>query len=149
MTRRLRKFLRLPRADKLRLINSAILLLLIRLGLKLMPLRALRRLLSRVGRVREQGSAPTEEAVFRTVWAVNAAGRRVPWASTCLTRALAAQVMLGRIGESSDLHIGVTKDEGGALQAHAWLEGRGGVIIGGEESLLDFTRLPDVESRSS
>ncbi len=149
MTTRLRKFLRLPRADKLRLVNSAILLVLIRLGLKLMPLRALRRLLSRVGRVREQGSAPAEEAICRTVWAINAAGRRIPWASTCLTRALAAQVMLGRIGEMSDLHIGVSKDESGAFQAHAWLEGRGKVIIGGEESLADFARLPDVESRST
>jgi hypothetical protein len=71
--------------------------------------------------------------IKRVVWAVEAAGRRVP-SATCLTQALAAKSMLNRRGFSIDLHIGVAKGSNGNLEAHAWIEYARRVIIGGPET---------------
>ena len=69
----------------------------------------------------------------RVVWAVVVASRYVPM-STCLTQALAAQVLLARRGYSAHLHIGVAKEGAEAkLKAHAWVESDGKVLIGGSE----------------
>jgi hypothetical protein len=64
------------------------------------------------------------------VWAVGRASRAIPGA-TCLTQALAAQLLLSRRGLPSRLRIGVTRAHGGGLRAHAWLESGGVVVIGG------------------
>src|SRR5438309_451978 len=69
----------------------------------------------------------------RVVWAVVVASRYVPM-STCLTQALAAQVLLARRGYSAHLHIGVAKEGAEAkLKAHAWVESDGKVLIGSSE----------------
>jgi hypothetical protein len=65
----------------------------------------------------------------------------VPLVRTCLTQALAAQVLLARSGDQSDLRIGVTRDSNGKFLAHAWLERQGAVLIGGDGS-SDFTPMP-------
>ena len=54
---------------------------------------------------------------------------------------MAGQVLLGRQGEPSELRLGVAKDDWGALQAHAWLESNGAVVVGGELDLGEFTPL--------
>jgi hypothetical protein len=88
------------------------------------------------------GSARTmssrEEA--RILWAVAAVNRRLFPDRPCLTQALAARYLLSRGGVPSVLQIGVTRD-GSELQAHAWLEREGGVIIGGEQSPARYRRL--------
>ena len=89
-----------------------------------------------------------QAAVTRVVWAVMAAGRPMPWAVTCLTRAMAAQVLLGRLGEPTNLCLGVAKDEQGQLRAHAWLESGDEIIIGDEGDLSAFAKLPPLEMRS-
>ena len=69
----------------------------------------------------------------RVVWAVVVASRYVPM-STCLTQALAAQVLLARRGFPAHLHIGVAKKGAEArFEAHAWVESQGKVVIGGSE----------------
>jgi hypothetical protein len=65
------------------------------------------------------------------IWAVEAVGRRLPAIGTCLTQALSAHVLLGRIGQRSDLRIGVRRDATGTFAGHAWLEDDGVVLIGG------------------
>ena len=47
--------------------------------------------------------------------------------------ALDTQVLLSRRGHPTLHHIGVAKGEEGCLEAHAWLESRGKVVIGGSE----------------
>ena len=69
----------------------------------------------------------------RVAWAVEMASWRMPGAKSCLTQALAAQVLLGRRGYPTLLHIGVAKGEQGRFRAHAWLESKGKVVIGGLE----------------
>jgi hypothetical protein len=61
-------------------------------------------------------------------WAVEATARRVPEAS-CLTQALAADVMLRRAGATPQVRIGVAKDRQ-EFEAHAWLELDGRVLVG-------------------
>jgi hypothetical protein len=107
-----------------------ILLWTARLGLWLLPFRTLRRLLHSVTRdgLRHAGQSSPE----RIAWAVVAASRYVPQA-TCLTQALAAQVLLGREGHTACLRIGVARNEGSQFQAHAWVETQGKVVIGESE----------------
>jgi hypothetical protein len=50
-------------------------------------------------------------------------------AATCLTKALAAKMLLSRCGYSSTLRIGVYSCNGFA--AHAWIERNGRIILGG------------------
>ena len=58
------------------------------------------------------------------------AARIVPGA-TCLVQALAAEWLLTRAGVASTVRFGVARGEGG-FEAHAWLETRGCVVLGGE-----------------
>jgi hypothetical protein len=85
-------------------------------------------MLAKVPRPPASVSAPP--AMDRLTWAVETVSRFVP-AATCLTQALAAQVLLTRRGRAARLHIGVSKAEGRKLEAHAWVESQGRVVIGG------------------
>jgi hypothetical protein len=44
-----------------------------------------------------------------------------PWRYTCLRRSLVLFYLMRRGGRSVELHIGVRRNDAGALQAHAWL----------------------------
>lgn len=140
---RLRNFLRLPSSDRCLLISAALLLGTIVLGLWLLPLLTLRRLLGRLAEPRTSRQEAEAASAARVVWAVATASRYVPGASTCLTRALAAQVLLARRGEVACLRIGVARREG-RFQAHAWLESQGKVIFGGSE-LGGYAPLPALD----
>lgn len=70
---------------------------------------------------------PVSSSVRR---ALRAGARRLPWHSTCLTRALAGRIMLARRGAPSTLVFGVAVD-GETLSAHAWLMTAEGVVCGG------------------
>ena len=78
--------------------------------------------------------------VQRIAWAVRAASKGVPHA-TCLTQALAAQVLFVRHQYAVDLRIGVAKGEAGGLEAHAWLEHGGRVVVGNVRDLKRYTLL--------
>ena len=91
------------------------------IALRLVPFR---RLASGRGDSGTESAADTHTArrpVDGISWAVQAAGRRTPWKTTCLVQALAARRMLRRRGRTSTIYFGLTKDEAGELEAHAWL----------------------------
>jgi hypothetical protein len=140
--KRLRKFLHLTSGDRRLLVNTALLLGAIRLGLRLLPFRTLQRVLIRLAHAPAGSHGTKQSSVDRLVWAVSVASHYVPKA-TCLTQALAAQVLLGRRGYLTQLRVGVAKDEEGQLEGHAWLESQGKVIVGGGE-LTRYTLLPDM-----
>ena len=71
---------------------------------------------------------------------VRRVSRYVP-AASCLTQALATQVLLGRRGQVSSLRIGVTRSAEGELKAHAWLESNGEIIIGRVKDPLRYAVL--------
>jgi hypothetical protein len=75
--------------------------------------------------------------------AVRRASRLVPGA-TCLPQALATRAMLKRRGIVSELRIGVARDTRGDVQAHAWVEVAGRVVIGNLPDLARYQRLASV-----
>lgn len=108
--------------------QALILVLAIRGALLLLPFRLVRPVLARAARpIGTERLGVT--GVDRIAWAVSAVARVVV-GTGCLTQALAAQILLARAGQASDLRIGVARNEGRQVRAHAWLESRGRIVIG-------------------
>ncbi|HAZ44444.1 MAG TPA: lasso peptide biosynthesis B2 protein [Cyanobacteria bacterium UBA11369] len=145
--KRLRKFLHLTSAERCLLINTALLLGAIRLGLWLLPLHTLRRLLARVSQPTAKLQEADQAFVDKVVWAVTVASHYVPGAR-CLAQALATQVLLERRGYPNQLRIGVARSKGGQMSAHAWVESQGQVVIGGSGNMALYIPVPlqEVES---
>ncbi|HEY0606522.1 MAG TPA: lasso peptide biosynthesis B2 protein [Herpetosiphonaceae bacterium] len=132
----LRKWLKLSPGERWLLLRAWLLLGAIRVALWLLPFRVVHRLLAR-----PQGASP-RFSIEQIGWAVAIAGVYLPRA-TCLPQALAAQVLLRRNGHAADLKIGVARDERGRLEAHAWVESAGRIVIGGSASTVArYTPLP-------
>ena len=123
--RRLRRFARLPWAEKSLLLRALLVVSSTRLGLWLLPIGAVRRIALSD---REKGNGAN--SIAELVWAVKAVSRYVP-AATCLTQALALQWLLARSGHTSRIHLGARKDLKGKFQAHAWVECEERVVMGG------------------
>ena len=64
--------------------------------------------------------------------------RRIKWKDSCLIRALTAKRILNSMGEKCTLYMGVSKKEGQAMTAHAWLR-CGKCIVTGSESMAGYT----------
>lgn len=126
--RRLRRLARLPRADKFLLLRALFVVSVTRLGLWLLPIGALRRMALRTAK--KTSEVPH---LSRLVWAVMVASRYVPLA-TCLTQALALQWLLRRSGHASRVYLGARKNPTRKLEAHAWVECEGRVVMGGDEA---------------
>jgi hypothetical protein len=131
------KWLRLAPDDRGRLLQAALLVLAVRLGLRLLPLGALRRALDW-----SADRLPARAGdLGRCLWAVTAASGRT--SRPCLAQALAAGWHCRRRGLPAELCIGVRREPGGGLIAHAWLESGGRVLVGGTDGeLAQYTRLP-------
>jgi hypothetical protein len=65
-------------------------------------------------------------------WSVEAVGRRIP-GMRCLSRALAAEVILRRAGGDPQLCFGVVHDVRGGIEAHAWVEDAGDIVVGRQD----------------
>lgn len=141
---RLHKFCRLPSSYRHLFVKSVLLLGIVRVGLWLLPFKTLRRLLARMTRADAASHSGDQVSLEQVVWAVTVASRYVP-AATCLTQALATQVLLSRRGHPVSLRIGVGRSEAGEFQAHAWVECQGKIVMGGLTDLSRFTPLLSLE----
>ena len=105
-----RRFWALCPGDRGLVIEAAVLLAVVRIGLSLIP--------------------------FRTVTSV---ARRWPQATTCLIEALAADAMLRRRAYDCEIRFGV-RPPGAAspLDAHAWVEQNGVVVLGEVANMTDY-----------
>lgn len=79
--------------------------------------------------------------VATVVWGVKAAGRRLLGKNPCLTEALAVWSLLRQYGAESRIRIGVAR-EGSELEAHAWVERDGEILVGGDESPSNYVPFP-------
>ena len=140
----IRKVLFLRPSERHLLLKSALLLYAARLGLWLLPLPTLHRLLAKLRPTKPISSERDSANIEKITWALMVASRYVPVA-TCLTQALAGQILLAQHGEPALLQIGVAKNEGGKLEAHAWVESRGRIVIGASPKLFRYTRLLSME----
>jgi len=126
-----RKFVRRSAADRRLLARAFGVHACVAVLLRVVPFRALSRWLTAGNADRAAGSNEMDgAAVERVVWAVRHAAAVAPWGRTCLSEALTAAILLGRAGCETTLRYGVASAGAGGLDAHAWLEHRGAVILG-------------------
>lgn len=127
-TRRLRKFLGLPPAERRLVVQATVALALTTLGLRFLSLENLLAIMARGTRRARPGNGRGGSFPARAGWAVATASAFIPGA-TCLPRALAVQLLLGRRGYVSRLRIGMARGVEGSLEGHAWVEHRGKPIL--------------------
>jgi hypothetical protein len=53
-------------------------------------------------------------------------------------------LLLNQFGHTARLRIGVVKDATERLQAHAWVEHQGIIVLGHTSDLAKYTPLPDL-----
>jgi hypothetical protein len=136
----LKLFFELPPAERWLLAEAALLAVMIRIGLWLLPFRALLRLVDRLAQLCTRHPS-THFSPDRNGWAIAAVCTYIP-AASCLTQALSAKLLLARHGHVARLRIGVAKDAQGQLAAHAWTEAGGQIVVGGAIRER-YTALPD------
>ena len=133
----LHRYRALSAADRWLIIEAAVLLSTVQLGLAGLQFSVLRRVLDRLLCAvppRHRGTLTVE----RFAWAVAAASRRLPFRSTCLVESLAVDAMMRRRGYASKIRFGVRPPNAGVLAGHAWVECDGAVVFG---SLQDYSVL--------
>ena len=138
------------RRDKLRflsrqqrrvLLYAFLILNTVRLALWLLPFGTIRQQLKAVMSVWICSEKVKPVSVDFVAWAVSVAGYYAPGGAKCLARALTTQLLLNRYGYVHRLHIGVAKGELQMLEAHAWIEYEGRVVVGGLRELDKFKTL--------
>lgn len=127
---RLAKFRKLPNSDKLLLVAVFALVAVTRAALTVTPFRHLRNIIDRINLRTRPIHSQTPE---RLIWAVKAVSQFVPGA-TCLTQALAAEILYATRGDLARTCYGVARNAVGNLEAHAWLEAGGKVVLGAVET---------------
>lgn len=142
MVNKLRKFLALPGKEKGLYMNTAIWLIAVKVGLYLLPFERLRGWLARFDEPADGRSAEMEEmrAIIEAIERISQA--LGPLRINCLPQALVGHRLLGRKGFDVQLKIGVLKNPGDRLAAHAWLEYQDRVILGDLRGLERFTAFP-------
>jgi len=112
-------------------------------ALRIMPLSAWR---LRAGAWRSLARCFVGASNQRIAWAIEATGRRLGRASTCLIRALVAELLLDAHDGPMTLTIGVRRTAGGAFHAHAWLARENRVLVGATSDeylpMASWTGLP-------
>lgn len=137
MRSRLRSFVALSARERRALLAAVAAVAGVRVLLWVLPYAAARSLLERTARKsRPIASAPVSPD--RVAVDVARAARILPRA-TCLVQALAGEWLITRNGDPARVCFGVARGDRG-FEAHAWLESRGRVILGGE-AVARFTPL--------
>jgi hypothetical protein len=91
-------------------------------------------------------SAPGGPTVAQIVWAVTAVAAHVP-GTACLAQSLVGRRLLLSAGYPAQIRLGVRNE--GTLEAHAWLEMDGKVLLPTSDSELTYAELPlEASSRS-
>lgn len=117
------RFLALPPAERTLLLQSAVLLPLMALGLRLYGFQRWFARLDRSATTQSSFLNPQSSLLIakRTAALVRATTRYTPFHATCLHRSLTLWWLLRRQGIPGDLRIGVRRQDG-RFEAHAWVE---------------------------
>ena len=139
----LSKFAAFPWRVKMLYCNTALWLLAVKVGLYLLPFERLRGWLAHFDEpVGKQADMEEMRVIIR---AIERMGQVLaPLRINCLPQALVGAKFLRRKGFDVELKIGVLKNRGDQLTAHAWLEYNGQVILGDLRNLGQFTSFPSL-----
>ena len=136
----IRKLLRHRLCEYIRLVQCVCLLAAVRLTLHFVPYKRLLDIMrNTIGRSRVEG--PRKGEVEQILWAVNAAGRRLLGDKPCLPTAMVADSLLRRVGARPEILIGVSRNNLGAFEAHAWVEESGQIMVGQLPDMSRFVAL--------
>jgi hypothetical protein len=125
--------------------RTVVVMTILVVAVRSLPYRIWRRLSAADGWMRSRGVAVVVSAP-QIVRAVESATRFVPGGANCLARALTTRILMARYGLGSTLRLGVAKAPSGILEAHAWIEYQGAVLVG-DRGLDRFELLPDSGAR--
>lgn len=75
---------------------------------------------------------PDPHTPRRVARAIERASRVTPWVSNCLPQAMTAKRMLKKRGLRSTLYLGIARENGEKLSAHAWLRCGQFFVTGGQ-----------------
>ena len=136
---RLRRFAALSRRERRLFTEAALLLPSVHLLQRTLPYRRWRKLLTRGDAAGPSTvDAPLPEELARAV----ERARKLPGTYKCLPAAYALHLMLHRYGYPSLVQVGVAHDPDGRVEAHAWVEHEGKILIGALPDLVRFVPLP-------
>ncbi len=130
---RVKKFFHLPWREQWLFLEAFCLTGVVRLAILALPFRWLTPLLGK--HMRE---SPMKEdfikieSARRVGQVVETVSRYTAWESKCLVQAIAGKIMLRWRGIDNTLYLGVGKDEGKIIVAHAWLRCGGTILTGGQ-----------------
>jgi hypothetical protein len=140
---RVDKLRHLSRRERRLLVQSASLLPAVHFLQQAFPFRVWREWLEpRPGLPPAPPSPSDAPSADEIAWSVEVARRWVPGRYQCLPSAYAAHLLLHHYGHASIIHVGVSRDATGKVEAHAWVECEGRTLIGAIEDLARFIPLP-------
>jgi hypothetical protein len=148
----IRKFFRLPIAERHQLLEVTVLLILVSWSLRIFSFGQVSRSLKSLvapGPLFDQTDRMRWDWI---AWAVATASARIPFA-TCLPSALVLQALLERSGQSTRLCFGVrphhasVMESDPSLSAHAWVEDTAGRSVGHTRrgSFVPLVRFSDTQ----
>jgi hypothetical protein len=132
-----RKLVSLRADERTLMVQAAALLPVVLLVQTSLPFKRWRPLLTRGAPTRAKALTPAEIAQ-----AVDRARRGLPGVYKCLPVAYSGHLLLHRHGHASTVQVGVARDAEGKVEAHAWVECEGGVLIGDVPDLSRFVPFP-------
>ncbi|HEX5656407.1 MAG TPA: lasso peptide biosynthesis B2 protein [Polyangiales bacterium] len=132
-----RKLVSLRADQRALMLQAAALLPAVRLVQRALPFKRWRPLLTRPSPAPHKTLTPGEIAL-----AVDRARRGVPGVYKCLPVAYTGHLLLHRHGHASTVQVGVARDAEGKVEAHAWVECDGQVLIGELPDLSRFVPFP-------
>ena len=138
---RLRRFASLSARERRLFAEAALLLATVHLLQQTLPFRDWRRLLTRARSPAPRVEAPAPEQLARAV----ERARKLPGEYKCLPAAYALHLLMHRYGYASLVQVGVARDPVGSVEAHAWLEHEGRILVGGLPDLVRFVPFPSLK----
>lgn len=132
-----RKLVSLRGDERTVMLQAAALLPAVLLVQTALPFKRWRPLLTRPAPHAKKTLTPAEIAL-----AVDRARRGMPGVYKCLPVAYTGHLLLHRHGHDSTVQVGVSRDQGGKVEAHAWVEIDGQVLIGDQPDLRRFVPFP-------
>jgi hypothetical protein len=140
---RLQKFIALPWRGEVLYLKTALWLLAVKIGLCLLPFNRLRTWMTSSSQ--PDGKPQDINGLYTVILAIERISQfLVPLRINCLPQALVGHRLLRQQGFDVELKIGVLKNHGDQISAHAWLEYQGQVILGDLKGLEQFAVFPSL-----
>lgn len=140
---KLGKLLSKSKSDLSLLVITFILLNLIRFGLFILPFYQLLKVLDLTSNFLSK-LVTQQIKISQILHSVHTSNYYVFGNSKCLAKGLVTQILMEANGYSPKLKIGVAKENDGKLQAHAWVECNGKIVIGGLPNLSVYKSITSI-----